>query len=627
MIQQKQNAAFLSAIWIGGLFAVFFLPRSPSEPKSAVLFGYSLIRLAIAFLTLAAVAALIVFTTAEVRQPAWWKKVCARVGAFLSAQTNRFIVIAVLFTVFLALAAVLILAVSPAARELVLLNTVLKHLGVLIVWVEAAIVIIFLWLLAAGASAGRLEITPLRLAILFLILTVIYAAGLRAFMTLTWDTRMRGMEGIIFLPALVGLVWGLLNQHYRARAWYPTAARVLLITMIGVATFTAYRHMGQWMDWTFTPSKAYWNDLAYAFLNGRLYIEPPGTDHDLTFFNGRWYVPNPPLPAFILMPFVALAGSSEINTVLFSTIVGAINAVLVFLILEKAAALGLIPTRKTGNLLLTSLFAFGTSHWWLSMMGRMWFISQILTITFAALAALLVLYKRSPWLVGLCLGLAVLSRPNVFTLWPFLAGMMIYTQYRTTWKEEIKRIALWAVQSAVPVILAVAGLLYYNYIRFGDFLDFGYVTINSSDWLMSAVQTYGMFHPHFVPINLHLMFLKLPIIEMRGSCFYYSPTREGISMFAMTPALLFLFRRIRINWWTAGAWVSVILSIGLLMFYHNTGAWQMGYRYLMDFILPVLLLLAVGVGDRENWPFRLLVALSLLLTGAGIIWWFERWFC
>ncbi|HEX2979723.1 MAG TPA: hypothetical protein VHO48_05635 [Anaerolineaceae bacterium] len=629
MTQRNFRAALLSTVWLGGLVALFGLLRTPSEPGSAFLLGYSKIRLSLASGTLAVVFAVGMITAAEIRQPSWWNRISDRIRAFFVTPARVFVALAILFTVFLANAAVLVLAVSRAAAELVILKTVLNYLGVLMIWLEASIVVLALLLLfkIGPRSAWGAFFTPLRLAVLACILTVVYTAGLKIYMTQTWDIRMRGLEEFIFLPAIVALAWGLIHHFYAEKAWYPAVARALGLVALGVISYAFYRHTAQWMEWRFTPSKAYWHDLADAFLHGRLYLIDPESTHDLTFFNNHWYVPNPPLPALVLLPFVALFGHDSINTVLVSNLIGAINIVLIYLALEKATANGMIPTRRSGNLTLVALFALGTSHWWLAMMGHMWFVSQLLTLTFTTLAVLAVLYRRSPWLAGLSLGLAILSRPNAFTLWPLLAGIQLFFQQRDAGKLEWKGMVGWAVASAVPVVAAVGGLLFYNYIRFDDFLDFGYVTINSADWLMNAVRSHGMFNPYFIPTNFKMMFLKLPFVQMRGDCLYFSPTHEGVSMLAMTPALIYIFRRLKINWWTLGAWASVVISIGLLLLYHNTGADQMGYRYLMDFVLPVLLLLAVGVGKRTPWLFVVLTAASALLNAAGILWWFGKSWC
>jgi len=240
---------------------------------------------------------------------------------------------------------------------------------------------------------------------------------------------------------------------------------------------------------------------------------------------------------------------------------------------------------------------------------------------------LFALMRWSPWLIGLSLGMAVLSRPNAFTLFPFLAGLYLYLDTQESKTIQWKGVISWGVQSAIPMGLACFALLYYNHIRFQDWFDFGYVTINSSNWIMEAAQTYGLFNTHFIPANLYAMFLKMPRIVFDGSCFYYSPSREGISILATTPAIVYVFRRLKLNWWTAGAWVSILLSMGLLMFYHNTGADQLGYRYLMDYILPVLLLMGLGVGQPPSWIFKGLVLLSVIVNAAGLYWWFTEWWC
>jgi hypothetical protein len=144
---------------------------------------------------------------------------------------------------------------------------------------------------------------------------------------------------------------------------------------------------------------------------------------------------------------------------------------------------------------------------------------------------------------------------------------------------------------------------------------------------VKAVQTYGMFNVHFLPNNLYFMFLKLPSLAFGNGCLYYSPSFDGMSIFAMTPAIVYLFRRFKLNWWTIGAWISVLLSMGMLLLYHNTGSGQIGYRYAMDFILPALLLMAIGIGPRTSWLFKILAVLSILGNAAGILWYFGRWPC
>lgn len=619
--------AIIQAIF--GFLSLFVFLSERSEQGSGLLFGYSLQRILIALATLVVVAGFIGIIIAEYKQFRGWISIKSKIQALFSSQWRAFLLVSFFFAIFLSIASVLFLALSPASKELVIFQTILKSLGLTLVWFALILLGVFylIWLNFKNSEQWNGFLSPLRLSILLVISSVIYFITVKFFAQVTWDLRMRNLEDFFFLPAFIFLLWSLLHQFYKEKTWFRKANQFFLLAAIGIVTYTIYRHTAQWMAWTNTPSKAYWHELAEAFLQGRLYLVSPETLHDLTFFNGNWYVPNPPLPAFIIMPIVAILGATKTNTVLFSITIGAINAILVYLILDEASRLKIIPTEQKGNLLITALFTFGTPHMWLAIMGRMWFTSQLLTLTFAALAVLFTLKKYSPWWVGVCLGLAVLSRPNIFTLWPLLAGLAFYFLYQPNRKINWGKWIKWSIQSAIPVILAVCGLLFYNYIRFADFFDFGYVTINSAEWLMESVQTYGMFNIHFLPVNLNMMFLRFPQITFQESCLNYSPTREGVSILAMTPALILIFRRFKVNFWTIGAWISTFLTIMLLLFYHNTGAWQLGYRYLMDFILPLILLLAIGIGNRPSRIFTILVAVSILSYLLGTIWWFNMWWC
>jgi hypothetical protein len=610
-----------------GVIAIFMMLRFPSEIGSAFLFGYSRVRLLIA--SGVAFISFIIFVAGVsiILKASWWQKLANRILQFLSMPIRLFIVIAIGFTIILGISGLQFLSLSPAANEAVILKSILQRYGVVLLWIQLVIMElgILLWIDLRDHFRGHF--TPLRLSVLFSIFTILFFAVIKLYAFFMWEIRFRGIEDFIFLPAITFLVWAWIHQKYHSAQWYPRISNIFLSISIGIVVITVYRLTSHWVDWRFTPSKAYWHELADAFLHGRLYLVNPETTHDLTLFKGNWYIPNPPLPALILMPFVAMQGVEHINTIHFSIACGAVTTVIIFWLLESAAKQGLFSISRNANLWITAVFAFGTCFWWLSVMGRVWFLSQILTVLFTALAALLAVCKKSPWWVGLSLGAAILSRPNVFTIWPFLLGIAVYLQQRDKNEVQWGRMFAWSVQSAIPVCLAVGGLLFYNYIRFEDFFDFGYVTINSSGWIMESVRTYGMFHPHFVQSNFSMMFLNHPRIYSTNGCISLSASRDGYNMLVMTPTLLYAVRRFQKNWWMLGAWISVLLSIGLLLFYHNNGAWQLGYRYLMDFIVPVLFLIAAGVGSKPSWFFKLLVTASVFSNLAGILWWFEKWWC
>ena len=97
--------------------------------------------------------------------------------------------------------------------------------------------------------------------------------------------------------------------------------KILLLLGIGLAAFAAYWLPPLLFGAAQTPNFAYFNYLADAFLHGRLYLLRPPDTHDLTSYAGRWYVPFPPTPALMMLPWVALFGLGQFNTVLFAALV------------------------------------------------------------------------------------------------------------------------------------------------------------------------------------------------------------------------------------------------------------------------------------------------------------------
>ena len=60
----------------------------------------------------------------------------------------------------------------------------------------------------------------------------------------------------------------------------------------------------------------------------------------------------------------------------------------------------------------------------------------------------------------------------------------------------------------------------------------------------------------------------------------------------------------------------------LLLTYFNTGFEQFGFRYSLDFIAPLLVLLAVAVEDNRGWQMRVLILIGVLVNAWGV-WWFR----
>lgn len=432
------------------------------------------------------------------------------------------------------------------------------------------------------------------------------------------------IEGITFWFLLISLfltVFLRLTYHeaLRANGTFTKLDYFLLAAVIFLAIFFLYEHILIWTGAANQSRYSYWNLLADEFLHGNLYLNNPPQNHDLTLYQGHWYVPMPPLPAILMMPLAYLIGGENINTSDLSIIFSAVNAVLIFLILEQLAQFKWIKLSRIDILLLVALFAFGNPHLWVGIRGRAWFVSQILTVDFLALGVLAALKSWSPWFVGICLGAAILARPNGILTWPFVFAIMLQIIKEAPGAISLKQIATWSIKSILPMGAAVALLLLYNHARFENFLDFGYTTISGDPIIVANAQRYGIFSAHFIPDNLRAMFLYFPWIQP-GSRWPILPSSAGMNLFLVTPPLLYLFHRYEPKWWVVGAWASVILNFTLLMFYHNTGAHQFGYRYILDAIVPLMALLAVALGRKIPWHFILLLAVSMIINLYGTYW-------
>ena len=390
-----------------------------------------------------------------------------------------------------------------------------------------------------------------------------------------------------------------------------------LALLIGSIALIGYGGTAYLFDQATTPDVAYFNHLADAFWQGRLYLAAPPATLDLTLYQGQWYVPFPPLPALLMMPWVAMMGVESLNTVLFCTLFGAFNVALIFLILTGLAHQQWTQLKTADNLWLTLLFGLGSVHWYMATNGSVWFVAQICTVTFVALAVWIAVVRGSPWLVGLALALAVATRPTVLLTWPLLFGIaaMDTQNHPHPWRHR----ARWSLQSVIPICLVIVALLLYNQARFDHPLDFGYLKANVADALRPDLLRYGQFHLHYVPKNLWALLLAGP--QWDPALNFWRPDGEGMSLLLTTPALIYLARARQRSWLVIGGWLAIALLLIPLLCYYNTGWWQFGYRFSLDFMTPVMVLLALAVRTRISASLRVLIGLGIFANLYGVFWW------
>ena len=301
---------------------------------------------------------------------------------------------------------------------------------------------------------------------------------------------------------------------------------------------------------------------ADALLHGRLWIDPQrGTSlGDVTPAAGRLYVAFPPLPALLMLPFVAAAGPG-FNDARFSLVLGALNAALVYLLVRRLGAPApgrpAVPLGRTEAVAVAAVFALGTVHASAAPIGRVWFTAHVVTVTALLLYLLESAGRGRPLVAGGAMALAVLTRPTVVLgslFWLLLAGRGAPGPRR---RSRLLRFAL-------PVAAAGAVLLLLNAARFGSPLDFGYLGMRVAPALAPDLQTYGQFSPHFLARNLGALLAAPPAVDGPGLLAWLRAA-DGPAQLGRRLATPGAWRElVRFDPWGTGLWaVSPVLLLAV----------------------------------------------------------------
>jgi len=354
--------------------------------------------------------------------------------------------------------------------------------------------------------------------------------------------------------------------------------------------------------------------LADSFLHGRLTV-PPQQYHDVSFWEGRWYVAFPPLPAVLMMPMVALLGVRDAvrYDVIFSIGIGVLGLVAV------RGMLGRLGVTIHARWALVLLFGLGTIYWSAVVSGAVWFVAHVVAILFMAPYIDESVGQRRPVLAGIALALASWARTTTL-LGAIFYLVLVLNDMKSghlTRRAAVKKLSIFLAVLAVSITL----MLGYNYVRFGSALNFGYDSMQIGAALSGDYERYGQFHPHYIPRNLYHMLLSSysPVAAPNQ----YEPNPWGMSIFITTPLLFYVFRAPIRDAVNIAAWLSVLVIAVPLLMYYNTGWVQWGYRFALDFMLFLLVLAASGMGRRLTWSSATLIAASIIINFMGVRWFFK----
>jgi hypothetical protein len=363
--------------------------------------------------------------------------------------------------------------------------------------------------------------------------------------------------------------------------------------------------------------------LARALLDGRLHLTLPesGAVEQIPRPGGGWYLPYPPGPVVVLLPLAAVF--SEVDPGLVAALIGAVNVVLLHIVLRR---MGVGWSTSTW---LAVGFGFGSVAWWSAGTADVWNFAHTVSIFFALGALLLTVDGRWPLAAGICFGLAAACRlpigltlPLYLAIWGRATFPVISTRALGRLNElpaivaaalrdpRMRQAFIFLLGLAIPAGL-VAG---YNLARFGSPFEFGYADIPgvaTEPWYADGVLSLS-----YIPRHLHAMFIRgFDYVDVFP---WLRPNWTALSLVISTPVFLWLARARSRSTLVAFGWVGVALALIPIITHGTVGQTQLGYRFSQD-VAPILWLM-LGWVFRERMPVeaKVAVVIGVLVNAYGI---------
>lgn len=350
--------------------------------------------------------------------------------------------------------------------------------------------------------------------------------------------------------------------------------------------------------------------LADAFLHGRLDVangaELPWLDW--AFYQGKYYVLEPPMMALVVLPGVLLFGL-DLNQTLVSVVIGALAVAVVYRLMRA------LTDEISVQVWMTLLLGFGTIFWWNAVNGGIWYFAHALSVLFLFLAVYETLVHKRPFMAGLFVGAAYLARlPTILAL-PFFVIMFSDLWWRPA--PEAAATPLWKRVDLKPLLQLGSGVaiflvasLVYNYLRFDDPLNTGYsvwadYTMQTDSGLRNLLGD-GLFDLSYVSRNIPLVFQAVPVFPSDAPYVYSS--MSGMAIWATTPAFLYaLFAGMRNRALVTGSAIALAVTVAVLLFSARGLSW-FGLTYTPDYNFQLRLSELDFLYDLSVFPFLLLVA-------------------
>lgn len=384
-------------------------------------------------------------------------------------------------------------------------------------------------------------------------------------------------------------------------------------------------------------------------------------------------------PALLELPLAFFFGLT-VNQTLVSAFIGALTAPIVFGITRR------FSNSLRTQLALTVLALFGTQFWYSAADGSVWHFAHATAVFFMFGAIYATVVARKAWLAGALVGAAFMCRPTeilagFFPLVAFSDAWLV----SEPGKNLLRRIRLRPlVELAAGVAPFILLTMLINALRFGNPFESGYsYTEQVYQTGLNWVYTYGIFDPRYIVRHVQVFWEAMPNVATTGS--FVWPNWSGMALWATSPPLFYgLFIHLRrysratilmavailaacafliasaiwmglhwskfgpadvpfgMNLWpfwlivaiaislaigtrdrlVAACWAAIIPIVLVNWMFAATGWAQYGYRYGLDF-MPFLFLLVVLAVRRLEWHHVVWIGFAVLINLWAVLWIFK----
>jgi len=359
------------------------------------------------------------------------------------------------------------------------------------------------------------------------------------------------------------------------------------------------------------------SELAQAFLHGQLSFLHPigGLGQDPLLYHGKVFWGEGPFPAIVLLPFVALFNTFH-KFFYQGYVKWALMVAVVYFIFNLARKL---IYSYEDSLILAIGFVLGSVYIGVASDSSSWLFAQVLT-TFLLFWSMYEFYNHKRWwLIGVICGFIIMTRA---TASPILIFYILELWQTNSIKTKSQKI-IYFIKLGFPVILATVFIGLYNFFRFHNPFNGGYeYQLLYPDSAVS--RSYGVFSLVHIPANFYAAFLRAPLVALKNNSSwilrfpYIESNPYGMSMFITSPYLLYLFTQ---KWKTydktaRNLVIATAVSCVWVLCFYGIGKDQFGYRYSLDFLPPVFMLLMIIYRKSHK---TLSNGIKFLLLGSGIL--------